>query len=410
MNSTSKSERLHIAIVGKRNVGKSSLINALIGQQLSIVSEIPGTTTDPVKKSVELLPFGPVVIIDTAGIDDEGELGSKRITQTMRTLSSADFAIVVLDACCKLSEEETELFDHLKKINVPYLVVVNKIEFGVNPELLIDIKKLNAFHFEVSCKEKVGIELFKKKLIHSLPAQEEKPLIGDLVGQGDVIVLVVPIDLGAPKGRLIMPQVQTIREALDEDTIVVVVKDKELQSAINSLKMLPDLVVTDSQAIMRVIADIPQDVPVTTFSILMARLKGELPVFIKGLETVEKLQNGDKILISEACSHHAREDDIGTVKIPRWLRLHTSKDLNITHVHGHDYPDNLSEYKLIVHCGACMLTRKQMLVRMNQAKLMNIPIVNYGVLISYMHGAIPRALEPFEEIKADLASLHLLAN
>ena len=410
MNSTSKSERLHIAIVGRRNVGKSSLINALVGQQLSIVSEVPGTTTDPVKKAIELLPFGPVVIIDTAGIDDEGELGSKRITQTMRTLSYADFAIVVLDACCQLSYEETELFKHLKNLNIPHLVVVNKIEFGVNPELLGDIRKLNVFHFEVSCKEKVGIELLRKKLIHSLPAQDEKPLIGDLVGQGDVVVLVVPIDLGAPKRRLIMPQVQTIREALDEDAIVVVVKDKELQSAINSLKLLPDLVVTDSQAIMRVIADLPEDVPVTTFSILMARLKGELPVFIKGLEIVEKLQNGDKILISEACSHHAQEDDIGTVKIPRWLRLHTSKDLVFVHFKGQDFPDDLSEFKLIVHCGACMLTRKQMLVRMNQAKLIDIPIVNYGVLISYMHGAIPRALQPFEEVRHELENLHLFTN
>ncbi len=396
--------------MGRRNVGKSSLINALIGQQLSIVSEVPGTTTDPVKKAIELLPFGPVVIIDTAGIDDEGELGSKRITLTMRTLSYADFAIIVLDASSKLTNEETELFKHLKKLNIPYLVVVNKIEFGVNPELLGDIRKLNAFHFEVSCKEKVGIELLRKKLIHSLPVQDEKPLIGDLVGQGDVVVLVVPIDLGAPKRRLIMPQVQTIREALDEDTIVVVVKDKELQSAINSLKILPDLVVTDSQAIMRVIADLPEDVPVTTFSILMARLKGELPVFIKGLETVEKLQNGDRILISEACSHHAQEDDIGTVKIPRWLRLHTSKDLQFVHVKGQDFPEDLSEYKLIVHCGACMLTRKQMLVRMNQAKLIDIPMVNYGVLISYMHGAIPRALQPFDEVKSNLENLHLFTN
>lgn len=410
MNSTSNSERLHIAIVGRRNVGKSSLINALVGQQLSIVSEIPGTTTDPVKKSIELLPFGPVVIVDTAGIDDVGELGTKRITQTMRTLSQADFAILVLDASCNLSEKEKALFEHLNKINIPYLVVVNKIEFGVNPELLGEIKNQNAFHFEISCKEKVGIELFKKKLIRSLPAEQGKPLIGDLVGQGDVIVLVVPIDLGAPKGRLIMPQVQTIREALDEDTIVVVAKDKELNTALNSLKLLPDLVVTDSQAIMRVIADLPDDVPVTTFSILMARLKGELTVFIKGLETVEKLQNGDKILISEACSHHAREDDIGTVKIPRWLKLHTSKDLQIAYAHGQDFPDNLSEYKLIVHCGACMLTRKQMLVRMNQAKLMDIPMVNYGVLISYMHGAIPRALEPFEEIKYEIEKLKLISS
>ncbi len=234
-------------------------------------------------------------------------------------------------------------------------------------------------------------------MIRLLPTDQEPPLVIDIVSQGDVIVLVVPIDLGAPKGRLIMPQVQTIREALDEDTIVVVCKDKELRSTLNNLKNYPDLVITDSQAIMRVAADVPEKVKLTTFSILMARHKGELPIFVRGLRRVEELQNGDKVLVAEACSHHAQEDDIGTVKIPRWLRNHTRKDLQIDVIHGHEFPDNLTDYKLIVHCGGCMLTRRAMQTRINEAKLMDVPIVNYGVLISYMHGAVPRALLPFEE-------------
>ena len=408
MNSTTNAERLHIAIVGKRNVGKSSLINALLNQEISIVSEMPGTTTDPVKKAVELLPFGPVVIVDTAGIDDEGELGQKRISKTIKAISTADFAIVVLDGRERLSSEEEELFRYMDKISLEYLIAVNKIELGINPALLKELKLQRGLHFEISCKENAGIEFLKNKMTRILPREQERPLIGDLVGQGDLVVLVVPIDLGAPKGRLIMPQVQTIREALDENTIALVVKDKELRSAISYLKVLPDLVVTDSQAIMSVMADIPEEVPLTTFSILMARYKGDLTEFVRGLRIVEELNNGDKVLIAESCTHHAREDDIGTVKIPEWLRRHTKKDLQIDIVHGQDFPDNLSEYKLIIHCGGCMFTRKTMLARINQTKLFDIPIVNYGVLISYMHGAIPRALQPFDEAVAEWEKMQLL--
>lgn len=401
MNKVADSNRPHIAVVGRRNVGKSSLVNALLGQDLSIVSDIAGTTTDPVKKALELLPYGPVVLVDTAGIDDEGELGRQRISKTIKILSSSDFALVVVDARETLQSKELELFAYLDKLQINYIVAVNKIEFGVNPELLDELKELRIVHFEVSCKEKAGIDELKRKMIRLLPSDNEPPLVSDIVSQGDVIVLVVPIDLGAPKGRLIMPQVQTIREALDEDTIVVVCKDKELRSTLDNLKNYPDLVITDSQAIMRVAADVPEKVKLTTFSILMARHKGELPVFVRGLRRVEELQNGDKVLVAEACSHHAQEDDIGTVKIPRWLRNHTRKDLQIDVIHGHDFPDNLSDYKLIVHCGGCMLTRRAMQTRINEAKLMDVPIVNYGVLISYMHGAIPRALLPFEEAIAE---------
>ena len=405
MNKVSDAERLHIAIVGKRNVGKSSLINCITNQELSIVSETPGTTTDPVSKAVELLPYGPVVIIDTAGIDDEGELGEKRISRTIKSISKADFAIIVLDAREQLDKSETALITYLQKIEVPFLAVVNKIEFGINPNLLTELEALEIIHFEVSCKEHVGNNNLKKKLIHLLPDNNEPPLISDLVGQGDVVVMVVPIDLGAPRGRLIKPQVMSIREALDEDTICIVVKDKELRSALSSLKNPPDLVITDSQAIMRVAADVPENVRLTTFSILMARHKGNLPEFVKGIRRVEELENGDKVLISEACTHHAQEDDIGTVKIPRWLRNHTKKSLLIDMVHGYDFPENLSEYKLIVHCGGCMLTRKSMQVRIKQAKLLDIPIVNYGVLISYMHGAVPRVLLPFDEALVELEKI-----
>jgi len=401
LNKVADSNRPHIAVVGRRNVGKSSLVNALLGQDLSIVSEVAGTTTDPVKKALELLPYGPVVLVDTAGIDDEGELGRQRISKTIKILSSSDFALVVVDARETLQSKELELFAYLDKLQINYIVAVNKIEFGVNPELLDELKELRIVHFEVSCKEKAGIDELKRKMIRLLPSDNEPPLVSDIVSQGDVIVLVVPIDLGAPKGRLIMPQVQTIREALDEDTIVVVCKDKELRSTLDNLKNYPDLVITDSQAIMRVAADVPEKVKLTTFSILMARHKGELPIFVRGLRRVEELQNGDKVLVAEACSHHAQEDDIGTVKIPRWLRNHTKKDLLIDVIHGHDFPDNLSDYRLIVHCGGCMLTRRAMQTRINEAKLMDVPIVNYGVLISYMHGAIPRALLPFEEAIAE---------
>jgi len=397
LNKVANAERIHIAIAGRRNVGKSSLINSLTGQELSIVSEVAGTTTDPVSKAVELLPYGPVVIVDTAGIDDEGELGEKRISRTLKAISSADFAIIVVDAREKLSVEEKQLFEYLDKISVSYIIVVNKIEFGVNPRLLSELKKLNVTHFEVSCKEKIGFDTLKVDLICSLPQEPEKQLIGDLINKGDVVILVVPIDPGAPKGRIIKPQVQALREALDENAISIVVQHTELPEALNNLINPPDLVVTDSQAIMKVAGDVPEGIKVTTFSILMARLKGDLPVFVNGLKKIDQLQNGDKVLIAEACTHHAQKDDIGTIKIPRWLREHTGKEFEIDVAHGFDFPQNIADYKLIIHCGGCMLTRKSMQVRLKQALLMDIPIVNYGVLISYLHGTIPRALEPFDE-------------
>lgn len=408
MNKVAKSERKHIVFVGKRNAGKSSLVNKFTGQDLVIVSDTPGTTTDPVKKSMELLPFGPVVLVDTAGIDDVGELGKKRIGKTLKALTDADFAIVVIDSQNELSNEERNLIKNLTKLEVPHVLVLNKAEKDINNNLLEEIKNLNQPYFKISCTEDIGIYQLKEKVAQLIPVEEERPLVGDLVKQHDVVVLVVPIDLGAPKGRLIMPQVQTIRESLDEDTIVVVAKDKELRAALDKLSVKPKLVITDSQAIMRVAADVPDDIQLTTFSILMARYKGELTDFVKGIRRVDELNDGAKILVAESCTHHSQEDDIGKVKIPRWLRLHTKKDLQIDHKNGSDYPENLEEYDLIVHCGGCMTTRKGMQTRIKQARFMNVPIVNYGVLISYMHGAVPRALEPFDEAISAWEGIELL--
>ncbi|MDH7604255.1 MAG: [FeFe] hydrogenase H-cluster maturation GTPase HydF [Melioribacter sp.] len=401
MSKAAQSERTHIAFVGRRNVGKSSLMNKFIGQDLVIVSDIPGTTTDPVKKAMELLPFGPVVLIDTAGIDDTGELGEKRISKTIKTITEVDFAILVLDSQQKLTHHEIELIEKLKNFSVPFLTVINKSDLGINYDLINELQKFGIKYHPVSCLTGNGIYELKEKVSQLLPREEDIPLIGDIVKQHDLIVLVVPIDLGAPKGRLIMPQVQTIREALDVDTIVVVVKDKELRAALSKLNQAPKLVVTDSQAIMRVIADVPDDILLTTFSILMARYKGDILEYIRGLKRIEELENGDKVLIAEACTHHAQEDDIGRVKIPRWLRHHTKKNIEIDIVSGHDFPENLSNYKLIIHCGGCTLTRKMMQTRIKQARYMGIPIVNYGVAISYLHGAIPRVLEPFPEAIAE---------
>ncbi|MCL6100776.1 MAG: [FeFe] hydrogenase H-cluster maturation GTPase HydF [Bacteroidetes bacterium] len=397
MSKVAQSERTHIAFVGRRNVGKSSLMNKFIGQDLVIVSDTPGTTTDPVKKSMELLPFGPVVLVDTGGIDDVGELGDKRIDKTVRIISEANFALVVLDSQSPISSDEQNLLNHLMKLELPFLVVLNKSDLGTNYQIIEELNKAGIKFHSVSCRTGDGIYELKEKVSALLPAEEEHPLVGDLIKQHDVIVLVVPIDLGAPKGRLIMPQVQTIRESLDEDAIVIVVKDKELRAALDKLSQPPKLVVTDSQAIMRVSADVPDEIPLTTFSILMARYKGDLAEYVNGIKRIEELKHGDKVLIAEACSHHEQEDDIGKVKIPRWLRLHTKKNLDIDIKNGQDFPENLSEYKLIVHCGGCMLTRRAMQMRIKQAKIAEVPIVNYGLAISYMHGAIPRVLMPFSE-------------
>lgn len=390
-------EKKQIVFVGRRNVGKSSLVNAFLGQDINIVSEIPGTTIDPLRKSVELPPYGPVFLTDTAGIDDSGELGQKRISRTIKSISGADFAIVVLDATCRLSTEEYELFTYLDRISLPFVIAANKIELGINSNLLEEIKLLGATHFEISCKLGVGIDNLKRKVIRMLPAGNEASLVEDLVSQGDLVVMVIPIDSGTPNKRLLLPHVQATRESLDENAILMLVKEKELRPALDLLKRKPDFLITDSQSIMNVAKEIPEDIKLTTFSILVARNKGDLKTYIKGLKKINELDDNDKILIAEACFHHAQEDDIGRVKIPLWLRHHTNKNLVIDFAQGSDFPENLSQYKLIVHCDACMLSRKMMLMRLKEAHLMDVPVINYGILISYMHGAIPRALLPFNE-------------
>ena len=397
MSSVPKSERKHIVFVGRRNAGKSSLLNAFLGQELCIVSGTPGTTTDPVKKAMELAPFGPIVLVDTAGIDDVGELGKKRISKTAKEVATADFVIFVLDSAGGITEGDKRYIEFLKQNDIPFAVVLNKIDaFGESGSIAAnEIRDTNVF--KISCKTGEGILRLKEAIAGLIPAERVQPLVGDLIGQGDVVLLVVPIDLGAPKGRLIMPQVQTIREILDEDAVVIVCKDKELRSTLENLKKPPALVITDSQAIMRVAADVDENIPLTTFSIMMARYKGDLLQLSRGLQVIESLENGDKILIAEACSHHAQEDDIGRIKIPRWLRNFTRKNLEISHASGRDFPEDLREYKLIVHCGGCTLTSKEMKVRIKQADYAGVPIVNYGVLISYLHGAIPRALKPFPQ-------------
>lgn len=391
------SSRPHIAVVGRRNVGKSLLVNSLLEQNVSLVSDIAGTTTDAVKTRYELLPYGPVVIVDTAGIDDEGELGRQRITETIKILSSSDFALVVLDARETLQSKELELFAYLDKLQINYIVAVNKIEFGVNPVLLEELKELRMTHFEVSCKEKAGIEELKRRMIRQLPEDDEPPLVKDIVKQGDVVIMVIPTDYTLPNRKLILTQVHMIREALDENAIITVCREKELVSTLNNLKAYPDLVIVDSNSVTRIAEDIPAKIRLTTYSLIIARHRGDLPLFIKGLRKIDGLKNGDKVLIAEVCSHHTQEDDIGTVKIPKWLRSYTKKELHIDIIHGNDLPDNLSEYKLVVHCGGCLLTHRAMQTRINEAKLMDVPVVTYGVITSFMYGAIPRALVPFAD-------------
>ena len=391
------SSRPHIAVVGRRNVGKSLLVNSLLEQTVSRVSEIAGTTTDAIKTKYELLPYGPVVIVDTSGIDDEGELGRQRITETIKILSSSDFALVVLDAREILQSKELELFAYLGKLQINYIIVVNKIEFGVNPVLLEELKELRMTHFEVSCKEKAGIEELKRRMIRLLPQEDEPPLINDVVSAGDVVIMVIPVDTTLPKRKLILSQVHMIREALDKNAIVTVCREKELASTLDNFKSYPDLVIVDSDSVTRIAKEVPSKIRLTTFSLIIARHRGDLPLFIKGLRKIDELKNGDKVLIAEVCSHHTQEDDIGTVKIPNWLLSYTKQELQIDIIHNSDLPDNLSEYKLVVHCGGCMLTHRAMQTRINEAKLMDVPVVTYGVITSYMYGAIPRALLPFEE-------------
>jgi [FeFe] hydrogenase H-cluster maturation GTPase HydF len=398
LNQTPRGSRLHIAIFGRRNAGKSSLINALTNQNIAIVSDVPGTTTDPVYKSMEILPIGPVVIIDTAGIDDVGELGTLRIEKAYTVLAKTDLLLLVIDPSKGAKSHEVEVIKKAKQNKVSVIGVLNKIDLfpQANPDELS--ATLNIPVIPVSAVTHQGIDELKLAMIKLAPKDwMSSTIIGDLISPGDTIVLVVPIDLAAPKGRLILPQVQTIRDILDHDAMALVVKERELKSAIGNLKNNPRLVVTDSQAFLKVAADTPPDVPMTSFSILFARHKGNLISLVEGANAVEDLVPGDKVLIAEACTHHRVEDDIGTVKIPRWLRQVVGGPLDFKWVSGHELPPDIKDYKLIIHCGACMINRKEMLHRLMMAQQAGVPMVNYGVLIAYVLGILKRALAPFPQ-------------
>lgn len=397
MQDTPKGERLHIAIFGKRNAGKSSLINALTKQDVALVSDLPGTTTDPVYKAMEILPLGPVVLIDTAGLDDEGQLGLLRVEKSKAVLNKTDLAILVIDGQSELTEFDVKIFQEIKTKNIPIVVVVNKIDLQkrIMPHSIVE--QLGNDVVEVSTVTGAGIELLKGLLIKNTPEKwGEETLVGDIVKADDNVVLVVPIDSAAPKGRLILPQVQVLREILDNDGNAIIAKENKLKEALANLKRPPSLVITDSQVFGEIESIVPEAIPFTSFSILFARYKGDLTTYINGVKALEKLAKNDKILIAEGCTHHRQKDDIGTVKIPKWLKEYTGVDLTFDWVSGGQYPANLAEYKLIIHCGACMLNRREVLYRNSIAKEQNVPIVNYGILIAYLKGILPRVIKPFQ--------------
>lgn len=398
---TLKSMRLHIGIFGKTNAGKSSLLNRITSQNISIVSEIAGTTTDVVEKSMELLPVGPVTFLDTAGINDATALGEKRLEKTMSVINRTDVAVIVCDFQ-GIDDYEKELIKKFEELKIPYLVVVNKIdEKPLSDEKFDEILKVvqdDKRILKTSVKtDKDIVFRFKDALVKLLPEDfvNSPKIAGDLVPPKSTVILVIPIDKEAPKGRIILPQVQTLRDLLDSDCPVYVVKETELKDALDNLKTPPSLVVTDSQAFKQVSEIVPENIPLTSFSILFARLKGDLQAFIEGARAIENLKDGDRVLILESCTHHAIEDDIGRVKIPRWLKQKTGKNLVIENFAGHDFPD-ISGYALVIHCGACMTNRREVLSRILIAQEKNIPITNYGITISYCLGILPRAVKIFK--------------
>lgn len=395
---TLKSMRLHIGIFGKTNVGKSSLLNRITNQDVSIVSNIAGTTTDVVEKTMELLPIGPVNFLDTAGINDSTALSSERIEKTMKIINRTDVAIVVCDYN-GTDDYERNLIEKFNELKIPFMIFINKTDEKYPSDSIIEDLKNYTKYILLSSVKTDDLIVFKIKelLVKLLPEDfvNSPKIVGDLIPQGSTVILVIPIDKAAPKGRIILPQVQTLRDLLDNNCVSVVVKESELKSAIDNLKFAPSLVVTDSQAFKNVSEIVPENIPLTSFSILFARLKGDLNAFSQGAKAIEKLQDGDRVLILESCTHHAIEDDIGRVKIPNLLRKKTGKNLIIDNIAGHDFPD-ISKYKLIIHCGACMTNRREVLSRILLASENNVPITNYGICISYCLGILPRALKIFE--------------
>lgn len=396
LNDTPSANRVHIGFFGRRNAGKSSLVNAVTGQELAVVSEVAGTTTDPVYKSMELLPLGPVMIIDTAGFDDEGELGELRIKKTKQVLNKTDVAVLTVSAEAGLCDCDRELIELFQKKDIPYIIALNKTDLA-STAAPADISEESII--KVSARTGQGINELKEKIAGLVQTDDMRlKLVGDLLNPSDIAVLVVPIDSAAPKGRLILPQQQAIRDILEANAISVVVQENELKEALASFSRKPALVITDSQAFKRVAADTPSDIPLTSFSILMARFKGFLETAAKGAAAIEKLRDGDTVLISEGCTHHRQCEDIGTVKLPKWLKEYTGKDIKIKTSSGTEFPEELSEYSLIIHCGGCMLNEREMKYRMKCSVDSGVPFTNYGTAIAYMNGILRRSIEIFPDL------------
>lgn len=392
LQDTPSSERVQIGFFGCRNAGKSSLVNAVTNQEMAVVSPVKGTTTDPVTKAMELLPLGPVLIIDTPGIDDEGGLGAQRVKRTKQILNRIDCAVLVVDSVAGKTKADEELLSLFQEKQIPFLIAYNKSDLQM-PVL----SKEN--EVAVSALEKTGIEELKERIAAlGKENQKERMLVRDLVKAEDLVVLVTPIDSSAPKGRLILPQQQTIRDLLEADAIPVVTKENTLKTTLESLAKKPAMVITDSQAFAQVSKDTPLDIPLTSFSILMARYKGFLEGAVQGVAAIETLQDGDKVLICEGCTHHRQCEDIGTVKIPRWLRQHTGKELKLVHTSGKDFPEDLSPYRLVIHCGGCMLNEREVAYRQKCAADAGIPFTNYGIAIAYMTGILKRSIEIFPKL------------
>ena len=397
LNSTPSGERIHIGIFGKRNAGKSSLINAITSQDLSIVSDQKGTTTDPVFKAMELLPLGPVMVIDTPGIDDEGELGNMRVQRAYQILNKTHLAILVVDGISGLSEEDEKLLAFIQEKNVPVIVAFNKSELLTDEER--QNIKVDVPYMLVSAATGENIYQFKTALAKLLPEDEPNVMLEDLLQPNDVVVLVTPIDSSAPKGRLILPQQLVIRNIIDNKGIAIVVQPDELENALAKLNQMPRLVVTDSQVFSKVAEIVPEDIELTSFSILMARYKGALVNSINGVKALDSIQDNDVVLISEGCTHHRQCDDIGTVKLPNWIRNHTKAEPKFVFTSGNEFPLDLHNYKMIIHCGGCMLNEREIMYRNKCAHLQNIPMTNYGIAIAYLNGILKRTIAPFPEVR-----------
>lgn len=403
MNQTPASERVHVSFFGKRNAGKSSIINAVTGQDLAIVSSVMGTTTDPVYKTMELLPLGPVMVIDTPGIDDEGELGALRVHKSYQVLNKTDIAILVIDSTAGKGEEELELIHRFHKKGIPYLIVYNKIDL-LSTEKIKDLAmSVRAGEVLVSASDGMNIQELKEKIASLKPEDTHKyPLIQDLIDPLDLVILVVPIDKAAPKGRLILPQQQTIRDILERGALSLVVRDTELKSTLDHFLaqgVCPKLVVTDSQAFARVSKAVPENITLTSFSILFSRYKGELETQLKGIAALSSIEDGDRILIAEGCTHHRQCGDIGTCKMPEWIRNYTGKKPVFEFTSGTEFPDDVSSYKIVVHCGGCMLNEREMKYRIACCQDQGVPITNYGILIAQVTGILKRSLGPFPEMQ-----------